>query len=129
METNTVLTFTQEEVDYIRSQRLARIATSSKKGDPDVAPVGFDFDGTYFYVGGHILTRTIKYKNVLENPKVSFVIDDLASIKPWTPRSLKIRGTADLADRDNGYLGPAKYIRIKPTHKTTININRPFKYR
>lgn len=117
--------FTRKEVDYIKSQHLARIATSSKKGDPDVAPVGFSFDGEYFYVGGHVLERTNKYRNILENPKVSFVIDDLASLKPWTPRSLKIRGTPDLVDH-NGYLGPGRYIRIKPTLKRTININKPF---
>ncbi len=129
METSTALTFTVKEIDYIKSQHLARIATASKKGVPDVAPVGFDFDGSYFYVGGHILARTFKYKNVLENPRVSLVIDDLASVKPWTPRSLKIRGTADLVDRDNGYVGPGKYIRVKPTHKATININEQSRYR
>lgn len=129
MKAETALTFTSKEVDYIKSQHLARIATASKTGDPDVAPVGFDFDGTYFYVGGHVLTRTIKYKSVLANPKVSLVIDDLASVRPWTPRSLKIRGTADLVDRDHGYLGAAKYIRIRPIHKATININEPFRNR
>ncbi len=91
-----------------------------------MAPVGFDFDGEYFYVDGHILTRTNKYRNILENSKVSFVIDDLQTIKPWTPRSFKIRGTVDLVDH-KGYLEPGKHIRIKPAHKTTININKPFR--
>ena len=121
------ITFTQKEIDYVKSQPLARIGTASKRGSPDVAPVGFDFDGQYFYVGGHILPRTLKYKNILENPKASFVIDDLASIKPWTPRSLKIRGTADIVDRTEGYLGPGKYIRITPTFRYSINVNEPFK--
>jgi len=75
--------------------------------------VGFDFDGEYFYASGHILTQTHKNKNIIENPKVSFLIDDLQSLKPWTPQMLKIRGTADLVDH-NGYLGPRKYIRINP---------------
>ncbi len=117
------VSFTKEEIEYIKSQRLARIATASKKGHPDVAPVGFDFDGEYFYVGGHILPRTLKYRNILENPKVSFVIDDLLTVKPWHPRSLKIRGTADLVDH-NGYLGPGKYIRIKTRFKKTIGIEK-----
>jgi hypothetical protein len=41
---------------------LARIATTSEDMQPDVAPVGFDFDGTYFYVGGINLPTNLKYK-------------------------------------------------------------------
>ncbi|HEX9196809.1 MAG TPA: pyridoxamine 5'-phosphate oxidase family protein [Candidatus Bathyarchaeia archaeon] len=37
----------------MKSQRLARIATVSNKGQPDVVPVGFEFDGQYFWVGSH----------------------------------------------------------------------------
>jgi pyridoxamine 5'-phosphate oxidase family protein len=47
---NTI--FSHKEVEYLKSQRLASIATasvSSKEEDrsiqPDVVPVGFDFDG------------------------------------------------------------------------------------
>jgi pyridoxamine 5'-phosphate oxidase family protein len=73
--------FSQKEIEYIKSQRLARIATaaplsvaSSKEGQqqtkdrsiqPDVVPVGFDFDGDYFYVGGMNILKSTKYKNVL----------------------------------------------------------------
>jgi hypothetical protein len=39
---------------------VARIATASKELQPDVATVGFDFDGTYFYVGGLNLPRTFE---------------------------------------------------------------------
>ena len=43
---------------------------------PDVVPVGFDFDGNYFYVGGMNFLKTTKYRNVLKNNKVAFVIDE-----------------------------------------------------
>ena len=46
------MSFSDEEVAYLRSQRLARIATVSPDGQPDVVPVGYQFDGTHFYVGG-----------------------------------------------------------------------------
>jgi pyridoxamine 5'-phosphate oxidase family protein len=36
--------FSDKEIAYLQSQRLARIATVSKERQPDVAPVGFDFD-------------------------------------------------------------------------------------
>ena len=47
--------FTEKEKEYIKSQRLARMATVSSgstsdiaSNQPDVVPVGFDFDGEYF---------------------------------------------------------------------------------
>ena len=109
--------FSEKEVEYLKSQRIARIGTASKDGVPDVAPVGFDFDGEHFYVGGLHLTKTHKYKNVVENAQVSLVIDDLKSIDPWRPRFVKIFGTADLVTR-TGYVGQAQYIRITPQRKT-----------
>jgi pyridoxamine 5'-phosphate oxidase family protein len=39
------MSFTEEEITYLRTQRLARIATVSADGQPDVAPVGYQFDG------------------------------------------------------------------------------------
>lgn len=56
--------FTEKEIGYIRSQRLARIATISKNLQPDVAPVGFEFDGQHLIIRGFDITRTFKYKNV-----------------------------------------------------------------
>lgn len=37
--------FTKKEIDYLESPALGRIGIASRKGDPDVAAVGFDFDG------------------------------------------------------------------------------------
>lgn len=82
--------FSQKEVEYLKSQHLARIATapittsSENRGSvqPDVVPVGFDFDGDYFIVGGKNLLRSTKYKNVLQNNKVAIVIDDLKTVEP-----------------------------------------------
>src|ERR687896_1314489 len=103
--------FSQKEIDYLKSQRLVRIATaasisSEERGSiqPDVVPVGFDFDGDYFYVGGMNLLKSTKYKNVLQNNKVAIVIDDLKSVDPWDPRGMKIYGTADIVTRQGGYM-------------------------
>jgi PPOX class F420-dependent enzyme/OxyR family protein len=79
-------TFSQKETEYLNSQRLARIATaSSREGfiQPDVVPVGFDFDGEYFYVSGMNLLKSTKYKNVQKNPRVTLVVNDLKSVNPW----------------------------------------------
>ena len=64
--------FTQKEIEYLKSQRLARIATAAStqqegSAQPDVVPAGFDFDGEYLYVGGMNLLKSTKFRNVLKN--------------------------------------------------------------
>ena len=56
--------FSQGETEYLGSQPLARLATVSLDDQPDVAPVGFEFDGTYIYVGGLNLSATRKFRNI-----------------------------------------------------------------
>jgi pyridoxamine 5'-phosphate oxidase family protein len=114
--------FSEEEIAYLRSQRLARIATVSAEAQPDVVPVGFEFDGTYVYVGGIDPARTRKFRNVRAgNTKVALVIDDLVSANPWTPRYLRIYGSAELVERQ-GQFGPAAYMRITPTISWSFNL-------
>jgi pyridoxamine 5'-phosphate oxidase family protein len=121
------MSFNEDEIGYLRSQRLARIATVSADGQPDVVPVGFEFDGTHVYVGGIDPAKTRKYRNVQAgNPKVALVVDDLVSADPWTPRYLRIYGTAELVERQ-GQFGPATYLRITPAVSWSFNLEgRPF---
>ena len=105
------------EADYLKTQRLARIATVSRSSQPDVVPVGFEYDGKYFWVGSHsqdIFFKTRKYRNVRNgNTRVSLVVDDLESVTPWHPRFVKVYGSAEVLDH-NGMFGPGKYLRITP---------------
>ena len=110
--------FTDEEVAYLGSQRLARISTVPADGQPDVAPVGFEFDGTYFDVGGIAAVKTRKIRNVeAGNTKVALVIDDLPSVNPWTPRYLRIYGTAELVER-TGHPRPSAGSAAWPSTRT-----------
>ena len=121
------MSFTEEEIAYLRSQPLARIATVGPDGQPDAAPVGFQFDGTYVYVGGHDPAHTRKVLNVQRgNEKVALVIDDLLSTQPWTPRFMRIYGTAEVVERD-GQFGKGVYLRITPTVSWSWNLDgQPF---
>jgi pyridoxamine 5'-phosphate oxidase family protein len=115
--------FSEKEVNYIKSQRLARIATVSKELQPDVAPVGFEFDGQNFYVGGIRQKKTYKYKNVVNgNSNVALVIDDVESVDPWKPRGIKIHGQAEVVERQ-GQFGP--YLKVSPRRKWSWGIERP----
>ena len=91
--------FTEKEITYINSQHLARLASVSKTSQPDVAPVGFRFDGQKFFVSGYDITKTFKYKNVKAGSTlVALVIDDLASVTPWVVRGIKIHGNAEIVE-------------------------------
>jgi pyridoxamine 5'-phosphate oxidase family protein len=106
--------FTEKELTYLKSQRLARLATVAPDGQPDVVPIGFEYDGSTFYVSGRDVTRTRKYKNVQAgHGKVALVVDDIQSIDPWRPRGLRVYGTAELVERE-GWLGHALYMQITP---------------
>jgi len=77
-----VSVFTEHEDAYLRSQRLARLATASTTGAPDVAAVTFGVDGDTIVSGGYDITKTVRYGNLKANPRAVIVIDDLASTDP-----------------------------------------------
>ena len=125
------MAFTEEEITYLKSQFLGRLATVGPDGQPDAAPVGYQFDGTYIYVGGLDNPRTRKYRNVQAgNQKVALVVDDVVSMQPYTPRFLRIYGIAEIVDwqAPDGYRGGAgPYLRITPTISWSWNLEgKPF---
>ncbi len=117
--------FSEPELQYLKSQRLARIATVSKKGQPDVVPVGLYFDGKYFWVGSYsqdIFHKTLKYLNVKAgNKQVALAIDDLESVDPWRPRMIKVYGTAEIMQHQ-GQFGPGEYLRVTPKTSWSFGI-------
>ena len=90
--------FTPEEINYMQSQRLARIATVGTNGQPHVVPVGFRYnpDTDTIDIGGHNFAQRKKWRDVQQNPRVAVVIDDVVSVQPWTVRGIEIRGEAEM---------------------------------
>jgi pyridoxamine 5'-phosphate oxidase family protein len=111
--------FTKAEVEYLGSQRLARLATASATGQPDVSAVGFGLEGDAIVSGGIDITRTVRYRHLRDNPRATIVIDDLASVDPWRPRGVKVRGSATVEERDGGLR-----IRIEPEVIWSWGINQ-----
>jgi len=101
--------FTEAELEYLSAQPLARIATASAAGVPDVAAVGFGVHGDTVVTGGFDITKTVRYRNLLANPVATIVVDDLATLDPWAPRGVKVRGAASLEE-----VGGGLRIRIVP---------------
>ena len=107
--------FSEKEAEYLAEQRLGRIATASPDLEPHVVPVGFEFDGSYIYFGGWSLGRTLKFRNIMRNNKVAFVVDDLVSMRPWRVRGIEIRGIAEKVECEEGRV----CVRITPTRKVS----------
>jgi len=112
------LSLTPVELDYLRSQRLGRLATVDGAGAPQNNPVGFFINEatSQVLIGGFNLAESRKFRNLGANPNVAFVVDDLASVDPWTPRGIEIRGRAEgLTDADPPVPGFSReLIRITP---------------
>lgn len=116
------MSFTDAELAYIAEQPLARIATVAPDGQPDVVPVGFQFDGTHFWISGYAPTKTRRTRNVQAgNDKVAFVIDDLAPGRHWAPRSLRVYGTVELAEMPPG--SGQLVMKITPTTSWSMNLD------
>lgn len=123
------MVFTPEELDYLHSQRIGRLATVAPDGQPQNNPVGFFVDpesGT-ITIGGFAMATTKKFKNVQRGSAAALVVDDLVSVDPWTVRGVEIRGTAEaLTDHDPPMPAMSReVIRITPKRIISWGLNGP----
>ncbi|HXG22631.1 MAG TPA: TIGR03618 family F420-dependent PPOX class oxidoreductase [Methylomirabilota bacterium] len=68
--------FTKEQTEaFLAERRNAAIATLNTKGDPQLTPVIFYWDGSAFYFT--VTKETIKYRNIKRDPRISVIVDDV----------------------------------------------------
>ncbi|GLY17293.1 PPOX class F420-dependent oxidoreductase [Kineosporia rhizophila] len=108
---------TPQILAYLATQTLGRLATVDSRNAPQNSPVGFAHNaelGT-IDIGGWNLAESRKFRNVLHNPAVSLVVDDIASTDPWAVRMVEIRGTAEALTDVPGEDGTTRpLIRVHP---------------
>ena len=109
--------FTEEELKYLQTQRLGRLATVNERGEPQVAAVGFRYNPELdtIDIGGRDMANTQKFRNIARNGLVSFLVDDV--LPPWKTRSMEIRGTAQALSEGGQSISPnmsPALIRIAP---------------
>ncbi len=112
--------FTEVELAYLATQRLGRLATAQPDGTLQNSPVGFDVNeatGT-IDIYGFRLARSRKYRNVSENGRAAFVVDDVASVDPWRVRCLEIRAVAEAIEVDGQPL-----IRLHPQRVISFGLD------
>src|SRR5437867_9338711 len=73
----TVSHFTTAEIEYVKSQRLGRLATVNQAGEPHVVPVTFRSHAEMDTIdsGGHSLGSSKKFRDIAQNANVAFVVD------------------------------------------------------
>jgi pyridoxamine 5'-phosphate oxidase family protein len=111
---NNVVEFSEKESKYLKEQRLGRIATVSPDIQPHVVPVALEFDGSHFYFGGWNLEKSLKFRNIRQNNKVAFVVDNLVSVDPWRVSGVEIKGIAEINKRNGN-----EYVKITPLRKSS----------
>ena len=91
------VTFTSEDLRYLRDQPLGRLATVDHHGAPQNNPVGFVVDEPtgQVLIGGNAMGTTRKFRNVERTGVAALVVDDIASTNPWTVRGIEVRGRAE----------------------------------
>jgi pyridoxamine 5'-phosphate oxidase family protein len=122
---SAAVSFTDEEIAYLRSNPLARLASLCADEQPDVVPVALEFDGTHFWVGGPgtEILGTRKFRNVAAGRhKVAFVVDDVLSIHPFAARGIRVYGVADGPVDREGMVGHGHYLRITPKTSWSWNL-------
>ena len=116
--------FSPKELEFLQSQRLGRLATVNPSGQPQNAPVGFRYNPELdaIDIGGRAMSKTQKFRNILKNNRVAFVVDEV--LPPWKPRGVEIRGVAEPVYQGGkdifGSAGGRDYwddvfLRIRPT--------------
>jgi len=115
--------FTTAELGYLATQRLGRLATAQPDGTLQVSPVGFRYnsDLATIDIGGWHMSASRKYRNIADNGRVAFVVDDLPSVDPWRVRCLEIRGVAEAIQLPSG----DAIIRIHPRRIISFGIDEP----
>ena len=109
--------FTEKEIEYLREQRLGRLATVNVKGEPHVVPVAFRYNEELdtIDIGGHNFARSKKYRDARDTGRAAFVVDDV--LPPWRARGVEVRGRAEVIGEGGEEIGPgfdADAVRIFP---------------
>lgn len=119
------MSFTDDEVAYLRTQPVARLATVSPTGQPDVVPVAIELDLPHLWICGasEQVLRTRKIRNITAgNHHVALVFDDVVSVDPFIARGIRIYGTAEEPVQRTGMVGPGYYMRVTPVTSWSWNL-------
>lgn len=94
--------FTEQQINFIQCQRVARLATSDASGHPTLVPICYAFDGRYFYSPLDEKPKSVdarqlkRVRNIEARHEAALLIDQYSD--DWSQLGyLLIHGRAELA--------------------------------
>jgi len=94
-----------------------------------ISPVGFHYNAetATIDIGGYDMAASRKFRNVADNGRVAFVVDDIISSDPWRVRCLEIRGHAEAIDTPANAAVEldGEIIRVHPKRIISFGIDEP----
>lgn len=117
--------FTKEEITYLQENKLGRLATADAECQPHVIPVTYLFneDEDTIDVGGLNFGSGKKWRDVLENPKVAFLVDDVIG-PPRRARAVETRGKAEIHETGGETINPRFPNFASPTRIVSWGIEQ-----
>ena len=118
--------FTSAEIEYLRNQRLGRLATVNGEGEPHVVPTGFRYNAELdtIDIGGHNLAASKKFRDARRTRRAAFVVDDV--LPPWRARGVEVRGRVEVFEEGGDEVDSdfdAELIRLYPTRIVSWSID------
>ena len=89
--------FSPSEIEFLKKRDVARVATVSEGGWPQVTPVVHLFDGRFLYF--IIDYGSKKEKNLRRNNRVAVVVDVYAR----TPQAVAVQGRAEFIEKGDEF--------------------------
>ena len=93
--------FSNRELDFLETQRVARLATADAAGQPHVVPVCYACDGECIFIALDDKPKRVaperlkRVRNIRENPRVALVVDRYG--EDWSQLAfVLIQGAAEI---------------------------------
>jgi pyridoxamine 5'-phosphate oxidase family protein len=104
--------FSEAEVAYLQSNTMGRLATIGVAGRPHLVPLTYCFNAAEdaIDIGGVDFGNTKKWRDMLRNPHVAFLVDDAS---PAGAHAIEIRGDAE-PHLSGGELINLRFPNFKP---------------
>src|SRR5262245_20495859 len=121
--------FTPAEIEYLRRQSMARLATVGPDGRPHVIPLTFHFNEQEDAIdlGGVDFAAGKKWRDAEQNPRVTLLVDDSDG---RSARAIEIRGDGELHQTGGERINPRfpnfvpQFLRLRPRRVVSWGLDR-----
>jgi PPOX class F420-dependent enzyme/OxyR family protein len=126
--------FSAAEIAYLQSNTMGRLATIGSDGRPHLVPLTYRFnaDEDAIDIGGVDFPNTKKWRDMLQNSHVAFLVDDAS---PAGAHAIEIRGDAESHSSGGELINPGfpnfkpEFVRVRPHRlsagESTVKVSCP----